>query len=79
MSKIFFISKFFPVNLILSIFVTITKSPLSICGLKVGLFFPLKSFEMNAANLPTAIFCALITYQSFLMSFFDKWCHNDGR
>ena len=26
--------------------------------------------EMNAANLPTAIFCALITYQSFLMSFF---------
>ena len=62
---IFFIVNFLPVNFILSILVTTTKSPLSICGLKVGLFLPLNTFEINAANLPTAAFSALIKYQFF--------------
>ena len=73
---VFFIFKFFPVNLILSIFVTTIKSPLSIWGLKVDLFLPLRTLDIYEANLPTEAFSALIKYQSFLISFFNKGCHN---
>ena len=76
----YFLKTFLPVNLILSTFVTITKSPLSIWGLYVGLFQPLKTLDIYAASLPTASFWASIIYQFFFnIFFFNKRCHDNGR
>ena len=57
-------------NLIFSTFVIITKSPASICGVKVFLCLPRSTFDIYAANLPTIAFSALICIQLFLISFF---------
>ena len=70
MSKIFFLLNFLPVNFILLMLVTITKSPLSMCGLKVDLFFPLSTFEIKEANLPTARFSASDYVPIFFYFFF---------
>ena len=45
------------------IFFTTTKSPSSICGVKVVLFLPLIIFDITVANLPTTAFLASISYQ----------------
>ena len=52
-----------------SIFLTITKSPLSMLGVYVVFSFPLSALEMYTANLPTTKFSASINNQFCLMSF----------
>ena len=83
MSIILFISSnFFPVNFIFSIFVTTTKSPLSIFGVYLRvLFFPLKTRDIKAANLPTiARFSASMIIQLLMnFVFFYKISHYNMR
>ena len=43
-----------------------------------GFILSSQYLDINAANLPTATFCAFIIYQSFLISFFNKRCHYNG-
>ena len=49
--------------------VTTTKSPLSMWGLYEALFLPLKTFDINAASLPTTILLASIIIESVLLNF----------
>ena len=71
-----FILKFFPVNLACSMFLTTTKSPWSIWGVYVVLFFPLMILDTIVANRPTTAFFASISYQEdVIWSFFTKFCH----
>src|SRR4029453_4603382 len=52
MAKKDFFLKFFPVNLKPRAFMTITKSPASRFGVKIGLFFPRNIFAISLAMRP---------------------------
>ena len=51
-------------------FLTITKSPSSICGVNVVLFLPLIIFDIIVANLPTTAFFASISNQKSSIDLF---------
>ncbi len=63
-----FWSHFWPESVILSALMTTTWSPQSICGEKIGLFFPLSITAISVASFPRVLSSASTKYHFLCLS-----------